>query len=328
MTASLGERLRTWAALRRVRPAPEEPNVQSGRDAEAELRRLVTSRPEHKGAHLFAGRRVWCPRRRLRREIDLILATPKLISLLEVKNWSGELRDRGDVWLHVRRNGQEVRHPNLVADNREKRDVFLDYLRRGGADLGRDFAARGVSHKIVFMNPNLAADASIRDHPDVVTADRLAGYLDHQPRAGLAERLLGSVVEFCLGPAAGGLFGGLGASRFAELVLLIADLPTWDRLRLHGGKELIGDLVELTAGGTRHRRDRLGHGAALRVSWSRGACWGLVKALTGLGTLGRLTLPAHGRVVLRAADTVRFHAVGETGAAVVPLTGVEEISLG
>src|SRR5437016_5456731 len=100
---SLTDRLRTWRAARRERPTLEDPGVQGGRDGELLLHELATAR-SYQGAHLFAGRRVPCPRRHVRREIDLIVLTPKLISLIEVKNWSGELHDRGEFWLHVRRS--------------------------------------------------------------------------------------------------------------------------------------------------------------------------------------------------------------------------------
>src|SRR5262245_11223292 len=224
---SLLERLRTWRAVRRERPVPEDPAVQFGRDAELMLHDLVATHFSHKGAHLFAGRRVPCPRRRMRREIDLIVLTPRMISLIEVKSWSGELFDRGPVWVQVRRAGDELHHPNLIADNLEKRDAFLDYLRGKGCGLGRDFAARNVLPKVVFMNPNLVVSPSIARHPDVITRDKLGAFLDRQPAAGLARRLLSSVIELCLGAeSARGLTGSLDRERFAALVKCVDDIRT------------------------------------------------------------------------------------------------------
>ena len=135
----------------------------------------------------------------MRREIDLIVLTPRMISLIEVKSWSGELFDRGAVWVQVRRGGGELHHPNLIEDNLEKRAAFLDYLRQHGLGQERDFAERYVSQKIVFTNPNLTVSPSIRAHPDVITRDKLAGFLDRQPAAGFAQRVFCSVIEFCLG---------------------------------------------------------------------------------------------------------------------------------
>jgi hypothetical protein len=322
----LMDRLRTWLAARREVPTPDDPAVRFGREAELSLHELVTTHFNHKGAHLFAGRRVPCPHRRMRREIDLIVLTPRMISLIEVKSWSGELIDRGEVWLQVRRGGGVLRHPNLIADNLEKRAAFLDYLRQHGLAREHDFD-RYVSHKVVFMNPNLTVSPSIRAHPDVITRDRLASFLDRQPSAGMAQRVFASVIEFCLGAeAAQSAAGSIGGERFAALVQCVADIRTWDRLRLYGGKVLTGDLLQLHVGGRHLPREEIARGS-MRVAWSRGK-WGLFKALTGLGAVGRLKVPGGGNRALSAGDGVTFHAVGEPAQATVPLTRVEEIVMG
>jgi hypothetical protein len=322
----LTDRLRIWLAARRAAPTSEDPAILFGREAELSLHALVTTHFNHKGAHLFAGRRVPCPGRRMRREVDLIVLTPRMISLIEVKSWSGELIDRGEVWLQVRRGGVELRHPNLIADNLEKRAAFLDYLRQHGLGRESDFG-RYVSQKVVFMNPNLTVSPSIRSHPDVITRDKLAAFLDRQQAAGLAQRVFASVIEFCLGAeAAQSVAGGIGGERFAALVKCVADIRTWDRLRLYGGKVLTGDLLQLHASGRHLPREEVARGS-LRVAWSRGQ-WGLFKALTGLGAVGRLSVPGGGTWELSAGDGVIFHAVGEPAKATVPLTRVEEIVMG
>jgi hypothetical protein len=320
------DRLSTWWAARRESPVAEDPAVLFGREAELVLHDLVTTHFNHKGAHLFAGRRVPCPRRRLRREIDLIVLTPRMISLIEVKSWSGELIDRGATWVQVRRGGGELHHPNLIADNLEKRAAFLDYLRQQGIAQERDFT-RYVSQKIVFMNANLSVSPSIRAHPDVITRDKLAAFLDRQPAAGFAQRVFCSVIEFCLGAeAAQSVAGGIGGEQFASLVRCVADIRTWDRLRLHGGKVLTGDLLQLHVGARHLPREEIAR-EPMRVTWSRGK-WGLFKALTGLGSVGRLTGPGSEILALTARDGVTFHAVGEPAQATVPLTRVEEIVMG
>jgi nuclease-like protein len=328
LVVSLLKRLQTWLALRRERPVPEDPAVQFGREAELLLRDIVATHFKHKGAHLFAGRRVPCPRRRMRREIDLIVLTTRMISLIEVKSWSGELFDRGAVWVQVRRGGDELRHPILIADNLEKRDAFLDHLRKHGLALERDFAARRLAQKVVFMNSNLVVSPSIARHPDVITRDKLGAFLDRQPAAGFAQRMLSSVIEFCLGAeTTRGLTGSLDTERFAALVKCVADIRTWDRLRLFGGKVLTGDLYELHVGPARVTRDRLGPHRSVPVAWSRGG-WGLFKAVTGMGRVGRLELPGRAALALTRGDGVSFHAVGQPAPERLPLTRVEEIVLG
>jgi hypothetical protein len=325
---SVTDRLQTWAAARRERPVTEDPAVQFGRDAELSLHELVATHFNDKGAHLFAGRRVPCPRRRLRREIDLIVLTPRLISLIEVKNWSGELYDRGAAWVQVRRGGDELRHANLIDDNIEKRDAFLDYLRQHGLARERDFAARFVVQKVVFMNANLTVSQSIRAHPDVITRDRLTTFLNRQPSAGIARRVFSSVIELCMGAeTARGLTGSMGSEVFAALVKCVSEIPTWDRLRLLGGKVLTGDMYELRIGGKRLNRDDVGKRCSVPVSWSRGG-WGLVKAVMGVSAIGAARLPAGGQVPLTACDELTFHAVGDAAPATIPLTRVELIELG
>ena len=73
-------------------------------------------------------------------------------------------------------------------------------------------------------------------------------------------------------------------------------------------------------------REEIARGS-MRVAWSRGT-WGLFKALTGLGAVGRLTVPGSGTRELTARDGVTFHAVGDPAPATVPLTRVEEIVMG
>jgi hypothetical protein len=48
----------------------------------------------------------------------------------------------------------------------------------------------------------------------------------------------------------------------------------------------------------------------IRFRWTRGRFWGLVKAVTGLGSLGRLTI-GKSRFEVSTADTVMFHVVGD-----------------
>jgi hypothetical protein len=322
---SVLERLRTWNTARSERPVGEDPGVQGGREAEVFLRNLVNSHLNYKGAHLFAGRRVPCPRRRLRREIDLIVLTPKLINLIEVKNWSGELHDHGSIWVQLRRYGGELHHPNLIADNLEKRDVLLEYLRAHGIALERDFAARQLGQKVIFMNPKLTVSPSIATHPDIITRDKLDAYLNQQKRAGFAERVFCSVIEYCLGTES--VLGNMSGERFQALAECIGGIPTWDRLQMYGGKMLTGDLHELHVGGNHIYRRDLTVRASFPVSWSRGS-WGLFKAITGLGNVGSVEISGRGMLALSSRDVVSFHAVGEPGAVTHPLTRIEEIGLG
>ncbi|NQU21306.1 MAG: NERD domain-containing protein [Candidatus Nealsonbacteria bacterium] len=230
----------------------EDPEVATGRQAEAFLQQIVGTHLNHHGASLWGGRRVPL-RRGGRREIDLVVCSRKMIHLIEVKNWSGQLIDRGRVWQQVRRSGEIVTHANLVENNLEKRNLVVEYLRDSGIALDGDFLRRHICQKIIFMNPRLRLPYSISNHPDVITWNSLPGYLDQQAPRKSVERILCSVIDLCLKSEASevvqeGLYGSMSARRFKEIESAISRLRTWDQLRLFGTKVLVGDLLKLTIG--------------------------------------------------------------------------------
>src|SRR4051794_19448902 len=99
------ERLRDWSEIRKVVPREESAAVTGGREGELLLGQLVGSSFPFKDARLLAGRRIPSKRQGRRREIDLIVCTPRMIHLIEVKNWSGRLTVRDGVWRQTRRGG-------------------------------------------------------------------------------------------------------------------------------------------------------------------------------------------------------------------------------
>lgn len=93
--ADVVDRLKAWRDLMRADYTPEDPEVAAGRAAEQFLRTLVESNLKHKGAYCFLGKRVPSQRHKRRFEIDLVVLTKKHLHFLEVKNWSGDLVERG-----------------------------------------------------------------------------------------------------------------------------------------------------------------------------------------------------------------------------------------
>jgi hypothetical protein len=86
------DRLRQWSEIQKVRPAIESAAVEGGRDGELLLKDLVGASFQFKDAHLLTGRRIPSKRPGRRREIDLIVCTPRMIHLIKAKNWSGWTR--------------------------------------------------------------------------------------------------------------------------------------------------------------------------------------------------------------------------------------------
>src|SRR4051794_21194475 len=102
------ERLRDWSEIRKVVPREESAAVTGGREGELLLGQLVGSSFPFKDAHLLAGRRIPSKRQGRRREIDLIVCTPRMTHLIEVKNWSGQLTVHNGVWRQTRRGGSDL----------------------------------------------------------------------------------------------------------------------------------------------------------------------------------------------------------------------------
>src|SRR6185312_12765289 len=134
------------------------PGVAGGRDGELLLRQLVGSSFRFKDAHLLSSRRIPSRRQGRRREIDLIVCTPQMIHLIEVKNWSGQSTVRDGVWRQTRRGGDVVDHGDLIRENRLKRDAVVEYLLDRGLDVDDRFVEGHIVPKVIFTNPRLELD--------------------------------------------------------------------------------------------------------------------------------------------------------------------------
>lgn len=326
-------RLREWSAIGRVRPVEEALDAAGGRDGELMLRELIGSSFPFQGAHLLAGRRIPSRRQGRRREIDLIVCTPAMIHLIEVKNWSGRLDVRDGAWRQTRRNGEVVDHGDLLRTNLQKRDAVVEFLGDGGVALDARFARDHIVPKVIFTNPRLELDPAIEALPEVISRRELDAYLGRQPaRKGLAERMCASVIAFCLASEAKPAVrpGEIPRGQYERIVARLAESGTWDRLHFHGTRVITGDVVCMKLGPKVYRAAELASLSGrlpIHLRWTRGRLWGLWKALTGLGRLGRMDL-GNTRMDLSPDDTVTFHAVGDREPADHKLVELDMIVLG
>jgi hypothetical protein len=330
-------RLAQWAEIRKVRPLDEAPDVAAGRDGELTLRELVGASYRLGDASVFAGRRIPSRRQGRRREIDLIVCTPRVIHLIEVKNWSGRLEVTDGAWRQTRRNGEVVGHGDLLADQRLKRDALVDYLNDRGLDLDDRFVRDRIAPKVIFTNPKLELDPSVEALPEIISRRELDGYLGRQRPAGPAERMAASLIASCLDrearaagvdgtPAPGPIPG----DRYGRILEALAEVGTWDRLEFHGTRVVAGDIISLRVGARTYWRPELlelSNRVPIHLRWARGQAWGLFKAITGLGPLGSLHLGSS-RIEVAPADTVTFHAVGEKEPTACRLVELDRIILG
>jgi Nuclease-related domain len=335
--SKLINRLRQWLEIQKIRPVYEAPDVAGGRDAELRLEQMVGSSYQFKNAHVLAGRRIPSKRQGRRREIDLIVCTPRMIHLIEVKNWSGQLGLRNGAWRQIRRSGETVDHQDLIATNRIKRDAVAEYLREQGVPVDDRIVRDHIVPKIIFMNPRLELEPAIEALPEVISRRKLDKYLGRQRQVGLAERMYSSVIEFCLefesklgGDATRARVDEIPAGLYERIVACLSQTATWDRLHLYGSKVITGDIVGLTVGLKTYRKpelDALSERQPIRIRWTRNGLWGLLKALTGLGRLGRLDA-GNARLEISPSDTVAFHAVGEPEPKSHRLVEVQQITPG
>jgi len=336
--ASMGviSRFKEWRVLQSVKPNEELADVVGGREGEGLLRQLVGSSYAFKDAQLLSGRRIPSRDQGRRREIDLIVCTPKQIHLIEVKNWSGRLDVQGGSWRQTRRSGEVVDHGNLLESNRAKRDAVVEYLQDRGLKLDERTIQAHLSPQIIFTNPNLEIAPEIEARADVISHRELDGYLGKHPkRKGLAESMFSSLIELCLdrdSRRAGGEGAGhpLPREPYRQIVLYLEEAGTWDQLRYFGGRTISGDLVSMRVGGKTYRSAEireLARAKPIRLKWTRNRFWGLFLVLTGLGSFGRLHLGGT-RLSLSVEDTLFFHAVGEREARSHKLREFQEIHPG
>jgi len=331
------KRFKQWSEIQKVRPVDEEPDVTGGRDGELLLRQLIGGSFPFKGAQLFAGRRIPSKRQGRRREIDLIVCTPQMIHLIEIKNWSGQLDVHNGHWRQTRRSGDVVDHGNLIETNLLKRDAVVEYLENRGLSLDEKFIRECIVPKIIFMNPNLQLDPAIEAREDVISRRELDGYLGRSARKNFAEQIFSSVIESCLNAEsrlaariAQAFRGQHSAASYDRIVTLLSETGTWDQLHYYGTKVVTGDVVVMKLGPKVYRETELiaqAGGHPIRVRWTRGWFWAFMKIITGLGSLGRVHI-GKTRMNVVPGDTVTFHAVGEREAKSHRLVEIDQIIVG
>lgn len=329
---SISDRLRLWSEVANQSRAEEDPEVLGGRRAEEFVASLIATHVNFRGAFAFGGKRIPSEPLRRRREFDLIVCTPKMIHLIEVKNWSGTLYDHGATWSQHRKNGEIVEHANLLVDNRERRDVLVEFLGRRGVEIPHAFATHHVCQKVFFIGERLRLDRSILEHPDVITGSKLRNYLDSQRGISFAEGLVCSLIEFCFhselaGVLQRGLYGNMPAPTFRSVVSQVADTSTWDRVFLFGTKVLNGDLIELRLGSSTFGRHSLKSASTIRFHWTRGKLAGLAKAITGIGSIGRVDLGTRTEDV-GSDGSLYFHCAGDQHPQSRSILDIERIELG
>lgn len=323
-------RLDDWREMMLVRQHAELPEVLAGARGELSLRRVMGRHQTSRFGHIFGGKRV--PRDpgnpgAGRYEIDLIVVTPRHVAIIEVKHWSGTLRLDDARWIYQRRSGEVQMVDNPVTHNENKVRALQGYLRTSGIEM----PDKRFRQWVVFTHPRLDLDERLAGKPGVLTLNDLQ---TSGPRLGRGvsspEFLMAMLIERCAGSTtaeklADGLFGMLTPSATANIAEAVGRLRTWDVVRLHGGRELIGDLLWVRLSGRRFDTPPAGRKAAMH--WWRGRLWGLVP-LAGLAPFGRVRGELLPEGPLGVDDCAYFHEAGRPKPSVIALQYVDEMRTG
>jgi hypothetical protein len=311
--SSKARRLEVWRQIISVDREPELEEVAAGQHAEQALRSMVIDQLTWKTASIFHSKRVPRDTRspmRGRYEIDLIVVSPKQISAIEIKNWSGRLRIEGERWIQERRNGTEIFHENPLAKNKEKLDCLCALLEARNIRLPSARVCR-----VIFWNRNLNVPLEVAERDEIVMNHELERFLKNQKAMGFAERFLISVLELCLDQeasliAADGFFKAVPSRDYAAAVQEITSLETFDKIQLYGGRVISGDLRELRVRGQPIPLKDLQRGSVVRVECLRNKFFLFVVAAIGSGPMIWLSEPFEA-ISVSPCDTVLFHAAGQ-----------------
>jgi Holliday junction resolvase-like predicted endonuclease len=316
--------------LRHVKPEIEPPEIIAGRQGEDFLKSIITSNLRYKGVHCFVGKRVPSTKHGCRFEIDLIVLTKKQLHIIEVKNWSGTLRYGDDGWLQVKRDGSEVLHRHLTQHNESKAVALLSYLSKHGINLPRGF----TSQKVLFMNHNLKVDKVISKDRNVIQRWQLNQYLRTQKGANISERLLHSVIEDCLDAehskdVLNDVFNALPSETMDEAIQILKQLRTWDRVKLHGGRILQGDAIDILTRNQTIDMNSFPTDSKIKFCWTRGFFYSFIKiVLLGLapGKLTHKLMPSY--KLYPDYGKFNFHAVGDKQPLQLDIKRIDWISIG
>lgn len=164
-------------------------------------------------------------------EIDLLLVSEVGILAIEVKHWGGRLSRQKGKWLQERGQEQKVL-VDPVPLNAEKVASLRQWLRRRQ----KDVPAAAMHSLVLLTNTQVTLDKSLKACDELVE-------LSHLKAAALLK--CGQAKRF---------FWQKKPQRdfhFQSLIAALDELPTWDRIELHGGRVVFGDLEYMSVPGAK-----------------------------------------------------------------------------
>ncbi|KAG6541643.1 hypothetical protein Mapa_016908 [Marchantia paleacea] len=228
MMVSFYRRLRSLLLLGFESPLEESETDRAGRLAELKVADVFQGVP---GVQVYSSLRIPDTGHRGRREIDLVLVLKRELYVVEVKNWSGEIRLQPDGgWCQIRKNGSVQLHPNIVEETKYRASLLESYIVRRGVKLPQEF----VQPKVILVNEECRPEQAIVMQPEVLLPDQWQNFLERNSSRGFM-----SWLKKLAKP--GAKPEGLNDAAHKQLHFILSTAPTWDRLVLIGGSTLVGD---------------------------------------------------------------------------------------
>jgi Holliday junction resolvase-like predicted endonuclease len=325
---SLKTRLESRRKLNKTIKQLEDPEDTAARFAENYVREFIQTNLRFRDAYAFVSKRIPSKDGSRRYEIDLIIVTKKQIHVIEVKNWSGSLKESGQSWIQTKRDGRVINHQKMTDLNSTKSHALQSFLRSKNVSIESSFFIT----KIVFVNKRLRIDPVIENDPRIVTYNDLDKYMNQQKGTSFGERLIHSIIEhtFTVSKRTRILkkkFSSMTQDQFEQIRKELESLRSWDKLLLFGGKILTGDALYIS-----HDQGRLNlkdqySGYSVKFKWTRNKGMNLIKAIGG-SSLGTAKTP-NGRIPLNAVSNyIKFHPAGQVKPSNFRLIRVENLILG
>ena len=159
-------------------------------------------------------------------EIDLVIITAYGLIVIEVKHWGGVLTARDQNWLQERLDSSKTLKnplPHLL----KKKNSLIQWLKTKNAV---SVSAQDIHHLVVLSNPRVRYCNNIRQAPDICTPEQLE-----------------SKLKLLLGPIRSKFWQPKPSPKlpFKAVVEFLYTLPTWDLIRLNGGRVVWGDITDM-----------------------------------------------------------------------------------
>lgn len=329
----ISERVARWRVLTSVKPLGADAVKAAGDDGERAVLEALQKHRSLKGAYLYSNKRIpnihvghaLLPGKRA--EIDLILLTHRHVHVIEIKNWSGQLDSdtRNPLkWVRIKRRHSEPDVcNNVVATNALKLHSLKDYLGKQGVLVSES----QMCNYVFFTNQNLILSDTLKRLPEIVTVDSIRSFSSNAGMKTL-DKIVIQLAKIVLDKEHAdhigqGLCGVIPDQMHTALDKALDALPTWDKLTLHGGRELAGDLRWMDAWGSRSESNVMQRGHYYRIDWHRNKYVSLLRTLIGwpLGRVNHNAIPD-------PMGTVCFHVAGQERPSVFPLVQVDLIEKG